>query len=166
MRKTLAARKRIAPGLLAGAVLAAVTLGGATSLVQAQDGVGGINVVRLTGLMKTADSAQGIAQLTLVVSGKPIAFSVKEVRRMTGAGEGRALLNPLGPGASPELRVVGKDEDLDRISAAAAGSQLTLTGILSYEPPYLQLTSLDEAPPASKPKPKAKAKTKTKTEKE
>jgi hypothetical protein len=114
----------------------------------------GLNLVKMKGLVGVKNSPGSLAQMTLEVDGKLYDFSVSDIRRTRGAGEGRALIDRLGLGVVPQLRVIGPPGLLKQISTAAPGSHLTTTGVLSYDPPYYQLTSLKEGSKESEKKPK------------
>ena len=57
------------------------------------------------------------------------------IRRTNGGGEGQALLEPLGLGASLRINVGRGKRQLVAIRGAKAGTQLKLVGILSFTPP-------------------------------
>jgi len=105
---------------------------------------GGLNFVKMKGLVGVKNSPASLAQMVLDLDGKLLDFSVLDIRRTRGAGEGRSLIDKLGLGVAPRLRVVGPPELLQQITAAAPGTRLVLHGLLSYDPPYYQLTSLTE----------------------
>jgi len=102
---------------------------------------GGQLIVKLKGVVAAKHVADKIASLTLSVKGQNLSFAVTSVHRLNGPGEGRSLLNPLGPAKAPWINVVGEDSLLATITGAKPGTALSLEGVLSYQPAYLQLTS-------------------------
>ena len=132
----------------ASLVLVATVAGG--SGVQASGGVSGgapFNVVKIDGVVGVTDTPDSLAQLTFSVATMDIPFVVVEVRRVNGAGEGRSLLNGLGPGASPRVRVVGSPEVLGPLAALQRGSRVSVVGELSIGERLYRLLSVDALPP-------------------
>jgi hypothetical protein len=140
------------PGLLRGAraaslVLVATVAGGPR--VEASGGVSGgapFNVVKIDGVVGVTDAPDALAQLTFIVAATEIPLVVVEVRRVNGAGEGRALLNGLGPEASPRLRVVGEPEILGPLAALRRGSRVSVVGELSIGERLYRLLSIYAEP--------------------
>jgi hypothetical protein len=130
------------------AALAAI----AVPLVSRAGGVSGgmpFNVVRLDGILGTrnAPHATGeLAELTLDVNTQKVAFAVIDVRRVNGAGEGRGLLNGLGPGVAPIVRVTGSADLIARLMALQPGARVSLVGQLSVGERLYRILSVDPAP--------------------
>jgi len=126
--------------------LAALAVLGACTLLFGSRGFarGGLNFVKIKGLVGVKNAPGSLAQMVLDLDGKLLDFSVLDIRRTRGAGEGRSLIDKLGLGVAPQLRVIGPSDLLQQITAAAPGTRLSLHGLLSYQPPYYQVTSLGE----------------------
>jgi hypothetical protein len=110
---------------------------------------GGVDLVRLDGILGTNDAPGTIVQTTLAIGSKSVPFSVLAAQRISGDPfNGPGVLLALGPGPPP-IRIEGRDETVGRLMSAPPGTRAVLVGNLQVGMALLTLMSVEITPSAS-----------------
>jgi hypothetical protein len=114
-----------------------VTLVGAVAAIPAR--AAGIDLVRMEGVLGQQNAPGSVAQLTLALGDKSVAFSVSSAQRISGQpATAPEIFSALGPGPPP-LRVEGRKGMTKKLSDAPPGTRATIIGNLDAATAFLTL---------------------------
>lgn len=103
----------------------------------------GIDLVRIQGVLGVSNAPGSVAQLTLAVGAQSVRLSVSSAQRISGMpASAPEIFSALGPGPPP-IRVEGRDEATQKLTGAAAGTTVTITGNLDAGNAFLTLLEVD-----------------------
>lgn len=103
----------------------------------------GIDLVRIDGVLGETNAAGSVAQLTLAIGAKSVPLSVSSAQRISGIpASAPEIFSALGPGPPP-IRVEGRDETTQKLTGAAPGTKVTITGNLDAGNAFLTLLEVE-----------------------
>jgi len=103
----------------------------------------GIDLVRIEGVLGVSNAPGSVAQLTLAVGAKSVLLSVSSAQRISGMpASAPEIFSALGPGPPP-IRVEGRDAATQKLTGAATGTTVTITGNLDAGNAFLTLMEVD-----------------------